>query len=266
MEMFLLKKYECVGHVQKRMGSRLRNLRKSLKGQVLSDGKKISGKGRLSDKVINTMQNYYGLAIRQNAGELYQMKKSVGAILYHLSQNENDEDRHKFCPPTKDSWCKFQSDKLTGKTTYKKKVNLPKAIKDAVMPTFKDLSKDELLTKCLHGQTQNANEALNKIIWQRCPKSIFVSRKVVEIATASAILYFNDGCEGINRVFKALGFQPGAHTLNLASEIDHRRIRNMKRKSTEKVKKRRKQLRSIKKGFQDTETEKEGEVYAAGSF
>ena len=60
MEMFLLKKYECVGHVQKRMGSRLRNLRKSLKGQVLSDGKKISGKGRLSDKVItmqNTMQN-----------------------------------------------------------------------------------------------------------------------------------------------------------------------------------------------------------------
>ena len=40
----------------------------------------------------------------------------------------------------------------------------------------------------------------------------------------------------------------------------------MNRKSTEKVKKRRKQLMSIKKGFQDTETEKEGEVYAAGSF
>ena len=33
-----IEKLECLGHVQKRMGNRLRNLRKSLKGQPLSDG------------------------------------------------------------------------------------------------------------------------------------------------------------------------------------------------------------------------------------
>ena len=36
-----IEKLECLGHVQKQMGNRLRNLRKSLNGQPLSDGKKI---------------------------------------------------------------------------------------------------------------------------------------------------------------------------------------------------------------------------------
>ena len=29
-----------------------------------------SGKGRLTDKIMNKMQNYYGMAIRQNPGQL----------------------------------------------------------------------------------------------------------------------------------------------------------------------------------------------------
>ena len=33
-------KLECVGHVQKRLGTRLRKLRNDLKGQKLEDGKK----------------------------------------------------------------------------------------------------------------------------------------------------------------------------------------------------------------------------------
>ena len=56
-------KKECIGHVQKRIGTRCRALCKSLKGQKLSDGKGISGKGRLSNKAINTLQNFYGMAI-----------------------------------------------------------------------------------------------------------------------------------------------------------------------------------------------------------
>ena len=131
---------------------------------------------------------------------------------------------------------------------------------------FQELSKDELLSKCLHGQTQNANEALNKIIWQRCPKSTFVSKKIVDIAAASAILYFNDGCKGLDRVFSSLGIPMGNYTRTLGAKIDHHRISNMTRKSSEKGKKRRKQLRSIRKGFQDQLTEKEGQVYEPGGY
>ena len=63
-------KRECVGHIQKRLGTRLRKLRNEYKGKRLDDGKQITGKGRLTDKCINTMQNYFGIAIRQNKENL----------------------------------------------------------------------------------------------------------------------------------------------------------------------------------------------------
>ena len=58
-----IKKLECVGHIQKRLGTRLRKLRKDYKGKRLNDGKILSGKGRLTDVAINTLQNYFGMAI-----------------------------------------------------------------------------------------------------------------------------------------------------------------------------------------------------------
>ena len=68
------------------------------------------------------------------------------------------------------------------------------------MPIITDLKADELLQKCLHGETQNNNEGLNSIIWSLVPKSIFVSKPIIEVETYSAILHFNDGTNGILQV------------------------------------------------------------------
>lgn len=59
-------KLECVGHVQKRLGTRLRNLVKAHKGIK----QPLSGRGKLTEKIINSMQNFYGLAIRSNTDNL----------------------------------------------------------------------------------------------------------------------------------------------------------------------------------------------------
>ena len=72
-------KLECVGHVQKRIGSRLRSRRKVSYGD-----KKLSGKGRLTEASVNTLQNAFGIAIRQTAAKqnltdeqkVYQKKKT----------------------------------------------------------------------------------------------------------------------------------------------------------------------------------------------
>ena len=37
-----------------------------MKGKILIDGKRINGKGRLTDKICNKMQNYFSMAICQN--------------------------------------------------------------------------------------------------------------------------------------------------------------------------------------------------------
>jgi len=185
------KKLECCGHVQKRLGTRLRTIRKDKK--VLSDGKKIGGKGRLTDKMINKMQNYYGMAIRQNKGALYAMKKSVLAVLWHNTNFDTDEIRHQFCPRTINSWCRYQSDKITGMKTYKPSKGIPVVIKKELDKIFADLSSDELLSRCLEGTSQNPNEAFNQIIGQKCLKQTFLSREVLEVGPNSVIMNYNDG-------------------------------------------------------------------------
>ena len=147
-------KLECVGYVQKRLGTRLRNLLKQHKGTItslsgkgkLTEKTSLSGKGKLTEKTINSMQNYYGMAIRGNKNDLYAMKKSTGAILWHCTDFENKEYRHRFCP--ENSWCKYKEN-----PEYKPSINLSKWIHDLLI--FKSLSDDELLRKCLHGETQN---------------------------------------------------------------------------------------------------------------
>ena len=49
---------------QKRLGSGLRRYKKDAKGRKLADGKSVGGKGRLRDKCIDKMQNYYGKAMK----------------------------------------------------------------------------------------------------------------------------------------------------------------------------------------------------------
>ena len=53
----VVNKLECIGHIQKRVGTRLRNLKAANTKTVLSDRKKLSGQGRLTEKIINKLQN-----------------------------------------------------------------------------------------------------------------------------------------------------------------------------------------------------------------
>ena len=65
-----VKKEECVSHIQKRNGTALREYKRKMKGFRLADGKFVSGKGRLTDIMINRIQNCFGQCIRNNKGNL----------------------------------------------------------------------------------------------------------------------------------------------------------------------------------------------------
>ena len=70
-----VQKEECVGHVQKRLATALRQYKKQKKGLKLNDGKVVSGKGHLTKVIIDKIQNYYGIAIRNNIGNQLEMKR-----------------------------------------------------------------------------------------------------------------------------------------------------------------------------------------------
>ena len=170
----IINKLECVGHVQKRCGSRLRNLKKNCK-KLEVNGKSVKVLQKLTHKYINKLQNcYYGIAIRQTckSGDVNVMQRAVGAVLYHYSQVNDLAAQHQFCPQGSTSWCKYQADITNGTQTYVHKTGLPVHVCNKIAPIFQDLSSQDLLRKCLHGTTQNNNEALNGITWLKCPRGI----------------------------------------------------------------------------------------------
>ena len=68
-------KNECIGHIQKRVGKRLRALKKVEKGL---------GKLGLNDDTINRLQNYFGMALRSNVATVEDMKNNIYPALMHM--------------------------------------------------------------------------------------------------------------------------------------------------------------------------------------
>ena len=137
---------------------------------------------------------------------------------------------------------------------------------DVIAPIFshKDLGSEALLSKCLHGETQNVNELLNNLIWTRCPKRIYVGNSVIKAAVASAVICYNDWVQGTlrDRDRDRTWFL----TANACRKADICRVKQAKRKSTNKVKQRRKTLRAVRKGFNDKNEQEEGETYGSEAF
>ena len=108
-------KLDCVGHVQKRMGKRLLNLKSVTKGK-LSDGKTICA---------------YSLAIQQNVLKItnptanqkqiavYQMKKNIMAILSHIIKRNDQLVQHCYCPVVLESWFGWQRNEVMKKSGFK---------------------------------------------------------------------------------------------------------------------------------------------------
>ena len=182
-------KAECVGHVQKRVGTRLRKFKtdyKELMPESFYAEKKDKKQKKLTfyltHKMINRLQNYFGIAIRATCKtSVPTMRMAVGAVLFHCSEAVDSAGRHQFCPKSTTSWCKYQVDQVNSMSDYIEKPGLPIALHKKLEPIFRELSSPELLAKCMHGQTQNNNESINGVIWKRCPKDTFVGRNVIEI-------------------------------------------------------------------------------------
>ena len=259
-----LEKEECVGHIQKRLGTNLRDLKTKYRGKKLADGKGIGGAGRLTDKIIDKMQNHYGSAIRNNKGKLESMHDSIQSILKHMVEEEGKflEEQHALCPKHGHTWCKFWKDKQAGTETYSQKNRLPPVFFPLLKPVYDRLSDDVLLRRCLKGITQNQNESLHGVVWTRCPKTRFSGKRKVTIAACLSVGNFNIGSSSVADVLKALQIKCGQKTLTYLKTVDRRRLKDAARKISHKYKDQRRKLRAIKKGRLDVARK----GYLSGAF
>ncbi|KAL9982683.1 hypothetical protein ACROYT_G004756 [Oculina patagonica] len=133
---WLLKK-DCVGHLQKRIGRRLRDLKNAYKGRKLPDVKTLGGKDRLTDKRIDLFQKTLRESHQkqQKHGRDEEMKRAIWAILYHSASSE-DNPQHQYCPEGETSCCGWQRDQVKRTNDYKHKSPLAPAVVEVIKPTL----------------------------------------------------------------------------------------------------------------------------------
>ena len=164
-------------------------------GKKLSNGKGLGGKGRLTTAKIDTLQNFYGLAIRNNEGNSEAMSKAKMAILDHYKE----DTLHNHCPSGKGSWCSFHKPI---------KNPLPDTVVKVIKPLFDRLGKKEFLVSVENCGTQNANEPFHHIVWQYAAKDKVNSVNEINLALHLAVLVFNEGHGlSISAICKSVGVQ-----------------------------------------------------------
>ncbi|GFS60221.1 uncharacterized protein TNCV_2827231 [Trichonephila clavipes] len=260
-----LEKIECVGHIQKRMGARLRRLKLVNRGKKLSDGKSISGKNRPTDKLIDKFTTYYGNAIRENCSSTDDMHKSIWAIYCHY-RSTDEEPMHYFCPVGVSSWCSYQKAKSSENTSYKHNSIVPTSVMDAVKPIFAELSSPKLLKKCLGGKTRTQMSLSTRRYGKYCPKTSGSSKRIVDVAVNEAVVMYNDGMAGRLDIMKHLGCKLGHFSVTYAFQSDNARIKEAEMKSRSSTLDARRALRMRKKAMHEHFVETEGVTYEAGAF
>jgi hypothetical protein len=204
------------------------------------------------------------MALRSNVSSVEAMKNNIFAALMHVCSSKDNNYHWKYCPAGSDSWCSFQRDIANNTNLHVARRGLVPQVMVHVKKIFLDLSKDELLMRCLHGKTQNQNEAFNATIWHRIPKQTFVKLRTFEIGVYDAVSHFNIGNLATLLTFDELGIERGYFTEKGCSENNEGRINNMRRKSSETFKLRRRKLRGLRKSKSDNNKKSEGKLYGSG--
>ena len=185
-----VQKKECVCHVQKRVGTRLRKLKKEVTGL----------KGKLTEKVIDRLQNFYVIAISSNPGNLKGIQDNAMAVMGHAASFEKNYWHNKY-PKERESWCQYQADKANGTKLCKPGKGLDTTIIKHIKPIFVDLCKDELLKKCLDCKTQNQNKSFNGTVWNRLQKTTYIGYHQFSLGVYDAVAVFNNGCKASIHIY-----------------------------------------------------------------
>ncbi|GFW15844.1 uncharacterized protein TNCV_4431181 [Trichonephila clavipes] len=221
----------------KRIGARLRKLK--------SKNKNLSGKGKLTDSFIGRLQNYMGLLFVAMLKPIRSSAKCYCGFVSLLSSSV--EKRCMGSVPSEK--------KIVGATTseHKKPNEKYKGLSNEVLNTIKPtylqkLCTKELLTKCLHGKTQEFKRVFNGVIWQKVPRKFSCALKIFKIWCIGCCDQFNDGYKGCVEIFKKLNITPGYFfTLKAYKHLDINRINDAERHSRKCKKQRRKLLRATRK-------------------
>ena len=224
----------------------------------------------MKQATIKKLQVYYTQAIRRN-GTVEDMRKAIMASVY-CGFCTDSEPCHDYCTPGEVSWRFYQQALAQGRQPgpHEKLVHTPldrKLLEEHIMPIYERLTEEHLLSRCVSGKTQNANECLHSLIWSRCSKDTFASRRRVEFAVLRAAREFNFGATAAQDTAEFFGFTAGDNMKRLGAARMKKRVSNSIKYVRDKKNKRREKVRAAKLKHQEELVMLEGgPAYGAGQF
>ena len=180
---------------------------------------------------------------------------------------DNLEERHQFCPKGVDSWCTYQQKKAGVQVDFKNNdPHLDPVFLEFLLPLYTRLSDKKLLKKCVPGFSQNTNESLNALVWNRCPKHKKKGYRHIAIAAGSASLHFNVGASGRHAVMDEMKIPAGSKMVLQSTKKDKKRINQSLIRATDKAKKDRQAVRQAKQRERLQQAQSEAPSYISGGF
>ena len=190
----------------------------------------------LSQKVINYLIKCFSYSVPQNEDDKHELSKSLKSIIPHAFGD------HSKCNPT---WCRFHTNPTTyvhNELPYGKDLH-GDALENALNDIFAEYTTDLVLEKlapCLNSQR---NESLNGTIGSKNIKiRYYGDSESSDFRIACGVAQRNEGHQYVGKTLAALGIDPGKQCYDYHKMLDKKQMKDNKRKSTAKVKLRRRTL------------------------
>ena len=223
----------------------------------------------MTAKMIDKLTVYYGLAIRRHCDSVKNMKNAIWATFYHYSSTDK-KPQHEYCPDGADSWCEWK--RAYAELPVKKRIKsykhtynpLPTNVLTAIEPIYQDLSKPELLDRCIGGFTQNNNESYNQLIWKISPKIIPSGMTTVELTAYIAACVFNEGSIALLQIMQVMGVHTGPNAHAYVNKEDQARVTIAERRAQATTREARMRRRQDQLNVLEAASAAEGLLYGPG--
>lgn len=149
-------------------------------------------KGIFTYDLIEELTTKYGLAIRCN-DNVQDMKNAIMAMFNHMTSPNHD-------------------------------LPLAPELAKELLPIYNDLSREDILERCLNRHTRHSDESLNAYIWRLAPKHLYCDLKTIEIAMFLSSGIFNEGYYAILKIMQTMGIYISPKCKAVADEMDSQRM------------------------------------------
>ena len=181
----------------------------------------------VSDAMAAQIASYYRVAIKRNVGDTGAILASIKAIPLHLGANDSNADEyHRFCPKNADTWCRYQAAILSGREPPSHPNYLSSEAVQLVQSLFTDFRYDseDFVKRIQDGRDSNHNEAIHSVLWSMVAKNEPTSYSIMQLGSALAVIRYNDGWSGIQKVCAALGITSTANLSEHLNSLDRLRV------------------------------------------